>query len=266
MLAQGKEIEEYINFESLPLMRRLFFWSFVLATFLLMAFTTQICFYLWLIAGLIGMWHAFIPVLLVFLILQLYLVLVKTLSLSTCCCFVLSFVGLLLYAAKCKEELHLNWIVTVIPIAVVEIIFLIHLVWITVQSVRAIFILTRRQIICVTGFLVSFLLALVAEGITVTRDCPAASFPLFFQMSENTVQILPLKIWVIAGSLFTVSALTVVQKELDRIAHSRGYTDPMPLTRSQLGWEPMAGYREVTSILIGVIQIAPPRISNSRYD
>lgn len=94
MQAQGVELEQYIDFESLPLMRRLFFWSSVLATFLMLSFTTQIFLYLWLVAGVIGMWHAFYPVLLVFILLLTYLMLVRTLSPSTCWCFALSFVGL----------------------------------------------------------------------------------------------------------------------------------------------------------------------------
>ena len=94
MQAQGVELEQYVDFESLPLMRRLFFWSSVLATFLVLSFTTQIFFYLWLVAGIIGMWHAFYPVLLVFVLLFTYLILVKTLSPFTCCCLASSFVGL----------------------------------------------------------------------------------------------------------------------------------------------------------------------------
>lgn len=94
MQAQGVELEQYVDFESLPLMRRLFFWSSVLATFLVLSFTTQIFFYLWLVAGAIGMWHAFYPVLLVFILLFIYLILVKTLSPFTCSCLASSFVGL----------------------------------------------------------------------------------------------------------------------------------------------------------------------------
>ena len=94
MQAQGMELEQYIDFDSLPLMRRLLFWSSVLATFLVLSFTTQIFFYLWLVAGVIGMWHAFYPVLLVFILLLLYLFLVRTLSVSTCSCYALSFLSL----------------------------------------------------------------------------------------------------------------------------------------------------------------------------
>ena len=92
--AQGEELEQFISFESLPLMRRLFFWSSVFATFLVLSLTAQVFLYLWIVAGVIGMWHAFYPVLLVAVLLLLYLCLVKTLSPFTCSCFALSFIGL----------------------------------------------------------------------------------------------------------------------------------------------------------------------------
>lgn len=94
MQALGLQLEQYIDFESLPLMRRLFFWSTVLATFLLLTLSTQVFLYLWIVAGVIGMWHAVIPLLIIFTVLFIYLILVKTMSLSACCCFALSFLGM----------------------------------------------------------------------------------------------------------------------------------------------------------------------------
>jgi hypothetical protein len=107
MLALGLQIEQYIDFESLPLMRRLFFWSTVLATFLLLTLTTQIFLYLWIVAGLIGMWHAVIPLLITFTVIFIYLILVKTMSLTACSCFALSFLGMVsnLHCAKLCQEL-----------------------------------------------------------------------------------------------------------------------------------------------------------------
>jgi hypothetical protein len=93
MLAQGLELEQFIDFESLPLMRRLFFWSSVLATFLILTLTTQIFLYMWVVAGVIGIWHAAIPVLIEFAIIQIYFILVKTLSLASCTCFALSYLA-----------------------------------------------------------------------------------------------------------------------------------------------------------------------------
>lgn len=106
MLALGLQIEQYIDFESLPLMRRLFFWSTVLATFLLLTLTTQIFLYLWIVAGLIGMWHAVIPLLIMFTAIFIYLILVNTMSLTACSCFALSFLGMvsnLIYVKNCLK-------------------------------------------------------------------------------------------------------------------------------------------------------------------
>lgn len=106
ILAQGLELENYIDFESLPLMRRLFFWSSVLATFLLLALTTQILLFLWIIAGLIGMWHALIPIIVIFALLQIYLILVKTGSAAACFCFALSLTSAVSINPDCNHTFY----------------------------------------------------------------------------------------------------------------------------------------------------------------
>lgn len=103
MLAQGLELEQFIDFESLPLMRRLFFWSSVLATFLILTLTTQIFLYMWVVAGVIGIWHAAIPVLIEFAIIQIYFILVKTLSLASCTCFALSYLAVVSKTRPCTD-------------------------------------------------------------------------------------------------------------------------------------------------------------------
>ena len=76
--------EEYVDYESLPLMRILFLWSSVLAFGMLLILTTQILFYLWYILGIIGMWHAFIPVISFAAIALVFMYLVHCVSIFDC--------------------------------------------------------------------------------------------------------------------------------------------------------------------------------------
>jgi hypothetical protein len=94
MRARGISSRSYMNFESLPLMRRLLFWSSLFAIFMILALTTQVLFYLWLIEGVIGMWHALAPVITITILLMSYLFLVRTLSIPTFLTFAALFTDL----------------------------------------------------------------------------------------------------------------------------------------------------------------------------
>jgi hypothetical protein len=268
MLAQGLELEQFIDFESLPLMRRLFFWSSVLATFLILTLTTQIFLYMWVVAGVIGIWHAAIPVLIEFAIIQIYFILVKTLSLASCTCFALSYLAVvssyhvitsktlyqlmtyfystvqyyntitlqyyitslqLLYTAKCMGELGLSWVVTCSPIITVQSGLIMHCLSIIIQACRGRLDLTIRQYFTLGGFIISITGASFAEYITISTECPTIKVP--FQLTAPMMRSLPMLCWIVVGITFTVSVLLTVEQELNRIASSRGYTDPIPLSR-----------------------------------
>lgn len=281
MRAQGLELEQFIDFESLPLMRRLFFWSSVLATFLILTLTTQIFLYMWVVAGVIGIWHAAIPVLIEFAIIQIYFILVKTLSLASCTCFALSYLAVvskclqyasklnklvhypvfmskklyqpmtdfystvqyyntitlqyyitslqLLYTAKCMGELGLSWVVTCSPVITVQSGLMMHCVSIIIQAFRGRLDLTMRQYFTLCGFIISITGASFAEYITISTEYTIFTVP--FQLTSPMIRTVPMLCWIVVGIFFTVSVLLTVEQELNRIASSRGYTDPIPLSR-----------------------------------
>ena len=118
---------------------------------------------------------------------------------------------------------------TILPVAIVEIFLLNHAVWIICQARRRGLSLSVRQSLCVGGYTCSISAAIIAEVITATRDFPMML--LTFKLSESEVLVLPMALWVGAAVLFCISALAIVQQELYHIADSRGYTDPIPLSR-----------------------------------
>ena len=75
----------------------------------------------------------------------------------------------------------------------------------------------------------SILAAVAAEVLTVYRDYPTTSPP--FHMTPESIISVPMILWVGVGIVFISSVLAIVHQELGRIAVSKGYTDPVPLTR-----------------------------------
>lgn len=73
----------YVDHQSLPLMRRLFCWSVVISISFFMIFITQVFYYLWFI-GLMQIWDSFISIIFIFVIFLLYMYTVQIFSLIVC--------------------------------------------------------------------------------------------------------------------------------------------------------------------------------------
>ena len=127
-------------------------------------------------------------------------------------------------------ELGLSWIVTCSPIITVQAGLLLHCLSIIIQACRGILVLTARQYFCLLGFIISILGAAFAEYITISTEYTTLKISSL-QLSESLTRTVPMLCWIIVGITFTFSVLLTVEQELNRIASSRGYTDPIPLSR-----------------------------------
>jgi tryptophan-rich sensory protein len=114
-------------------------------------------------------------------------------------------------------------------------ILILHCIWIILQVGLRKLELTWRQTVCLFGFLLTLTLAFIAEALTATRD---SSGPPPLHMTAASVQIVPMILWVVIGVIFTTSAVLIIEQEMSHIAHSRGYTNPIPLTRYQRYYTP----------------------------
>jgi hypothetical protein len=94
MESEGISTQEYIDFSSLPLLRKLLFWCFISSISLILIFISQISFYIWLTAGIIGFWYSILPIILLHFSLLGACVVSKTFSFSTCLILLLSAVEL----------------------------------------------------------------------------------------------------------------------------------------------------------------------------
>jgi hypothetical protein len=85
MRLQGTESDlQFIDYDSLPLMRRLFFLNIITCISYILTLTAQILFYLWLIPGTIGVWHALLPVCLLVSFYLIYMYVMKVFSFPAC--------------------------------------------------------------------------------------------------------------------------------------------------------------------------------------
>ena len=89
--SQGLEQEfNFIDYDSLPLMRRLLFWCVVSGLSFTLALVAQLLYYFWFI-GLMKMWHALIPIAILLSVYTLYMYVVNIFSLLSCFILTLLF-------------------------------------------------------------------------------------------------------------------------------------------------------------------------------
>ena len=126
-------------------------------------------------------------------------------------------------------ELGLSWMMTCSPIIIVQFGLFAHCISIVIQACRGILDLTLRQYFSLIGFIMSIIGAVFAEYITISTEYTQLKIP--FHLSASLMRTLPMLCWIVVGISFTISVLLTVERELNRIASSRGYTDPIPLSR-----------------------------------
>jgi len=108
---ENMEELRYIDYDSLPLMRRLFCSSFLLLISLILILITQILFSLWYLFyndHIINIYHTFIPIIILFILFLLYSSLIKAASLQTCIVFTVLFIQLVRFVLNC--ELIYKWL------------------------------------------------------------------------------------------------------------------------------------------------------------
>ena len=237
---------ESIDYESLPLLRRLFFWGVTSALFAILIIVAQILVYLWLVENAIGMWNALCPVIFVFVLLLCYMFAMRTISLATCSVATLILLEMILFTIKISGEVAtMSWILASAPIVIVQLFWGIHLAFVFTCDLKGSYQLTSKQRLCLFSYAISLILCLVAEGITCTADGSAA----------EPAQVL----WAVAVPIFVTAGVIILREESSLIAASRGYTEPQSLSKTEDGWEPLSG-SVITSLLLGTISMSLPVI------
>ena len=232
---------DYIDYDSLPLLRRLFCWGIVSALFAAMAVVTQVLFYLWLVVNAIGMWNALLPIAIMFVLLLCYMWAMSTISVGTCGIASILLLDGVLFCMKLSGDISLSWLTISIPMMLVQVVWSGHLIIVASQVFRSVYELTYTQRISLSLYLVSFLLSFVAEFITCV-------------MEENSGSV-PLLLWTFAVPFFMIGGIIIMREEGSLMASSRGYIDPQPLSRTDEGWETLSSSITI-SLLLGTIVVS----------
>ena len=232
---------DYIDYDSLPLLRRLFCWGILSALFAAMAVVTQVLTYLWLVENAVGMWNALLPVFTMFFLLLCYMWSISTISLGTCGIVTALVIDGILFCMKVSGEISISWWTISIPMMIVQIIWSGHLISIVTLDFRGIYELSINQRVSLTLYLASFLLCLAAELLTCFIGRNSDFIPVF--------------LWTFAVPIFMIGSVIIMREEGNLMASSRGYIDPQSLSRTDEGWGSSFGSTTV-SLLLGTIFVS----------
>eukprot|EP01038_Epipyxis_sp_PR26KG_P015845 gene15845-21467_t len=251
MRAHGTEDgQQFIDYDSLPLMRRLFFWTIVLSISFLFALFAQILYYLWFIHKVIGIWHAIVPISFLIIVYLFYMYIVEVFSLISCFNVSLLALEMSLYTAKVTNELDANWFLVSLPILVVQSISLFEIFSISYYHITGHYSLDQPQLLALFGYFCSDILSIVAVFVQISQVS-----------SSLSGTIMPMILWTIAVCIFSASGIVILGKESVQLASSRGFQTPTPLCRTAIGWEASRIQHSVSSLLLGKVKILPPTLA-----
>lgn len=234
----------HIDFDSLPLMRRLIAWVIALVSALLTALLAQVLYYVWFVQALLGVWHAALPALLLLTAHMLYMYCMSMFSLWACCTYTGLVLATVLFTLK-QTHPRWPWAAVCAPFLLTMASLLAHHGKAAADSMRGRLLLSPMQRLCLAAYIVSSALASAAALSTALH--PLQPHPQPQGQGETTAYLL----WLIAVPLFLCAAMAVLAVEGSRIARSRGFVQPHPLVRSAEGWQASPWGREVSIWLLG---------------
>ena len=250
MRAQGLDIRaDYMTYDSFPLMRQLFFWIIVLIIFGLLILSSYILFYLWFTIGAIGMWHALAPAICVLSLIISYLYVVNTIHVSSLAKVFIVLLTIILSIYKHRSEMTdkisvmpIPWHILHFPLICVQLITAVDLIknFVSFRVLNKIQMNKTQQYCCII-YILSILLMIFAEL------CPIKN-------SNLTVVV-----WLISCIMFTFAITSIVDQEFLAIRKSRGYSDPIPLSKTRYGWEAALILVDHRHILLGTITNMMPQ-------
>lgn len=250
MRAQGLDIrEDYMTYDSFPLMRQLFFCIIVLIIFGTLTLISYTLFYLWFTTGIIGIWYALAPALLVFSLIMSYLYVVNTVHIKSLIMIFIVLLTIILSIYKQRAEIVgksdgviIPWYFLQLPLVCVQLITVVDMIRICVNYwINNVIQIDKTQQYCCMLYIISVLLMIFAE---------------FFPIKSSNIIAL---VWFTSSITFTFALISIVDQELVIIRKTRGYYDPIPLSKTRHGWEAAKDLVDDRHILLGTIKNMIPQ-------
>jgi hypothetical protein len=252
--ASGRSAERLIQYDSLPLMRKIFLYGVLSAFYALFALISQFLLYVWCVSGSFGMWYALIPTIFVIIIFVAYAIMVRTVTDEALIMSGLLLLDLLFVGLRFRGQIVWSWGLVLLPVLGTEGYVVYHL-YNMANGVRLRqWFLTEEQWRSWYEAGCAVLFSIVGTSITMLtgdNDSPPISVCV----------MLPKLCWLGAIVLMTLVVLRTFNSDCAHLAESRGYSQPQPLTHeTDEGWIRVPAVDDflVSPILGRVAKLEPP--------
>lgn len=168
--------------------------------------------------------------------------------------------------------LNISWTVTTIPLMIAEAAAYFNMIVIIVKGMRREYSYSKFQLICIIGYTIAILLSSWAEIDMIQEEIfrsssnssvastwmnilfPVTTTTAVTTTTTRTISMLPAILWTIVVSIVTLCGMIVMNIEGRRLAVTRGFQDPKPLSRTVNGWELCTGGGQVYLPTLGTVQ------------
>ncbi|RYH29648.1 hypothetical protein EON65_07830 [archaeon] len=228
----------YIDFDSLPLLRRLLGYLLSFGISLVLCLTTQILYYLWFIHSYFSVWHAVIPTFILLLFYTAYMYSMSVFDTWSCCTFSLFVLDLPLVTLQLDGFIHLPSTILLAPFVLGVSSCLVYYLTTLYQLLGGRLMASRQQCFCLFLYILSLALLLL----------PAVWLPM-------DSLLLAAEAFLLAVPLFTIPLAIVLYAQGMELAESRGYSKPMILIQDEEGaWVPAPHGNMISIWLLGSMQ------------
>lgn len=171
----------------------------------------------------------------------------------------------MLILLKCNGQLPgMSWTLTCMPLYFLLPSALTYTTYILVQQARGHYALRGVQLWAAVSYIVCTLFLSAAVIVTVCREQITGvplwtKHPYIVQDSDIAlVDHVQYMLCLVAVTVFSLCVIAVLNYEGRMVANTRGFRDPVPLSRYPDGWRPTTGAGDIYTILLGTIQVRPP--------
>jgi uncharacterized membrane protein len=115
----------------------------------------------------------------------------------------------------------------------VECVLLSHMKTILIKQNKGVVRMNKRQILCSFCYLLSIILAIMTNIVTVYNDIKHKNDNSEFKMSKEHAYLVSSSTvaWIFIVLLFFGAMLAIFDQEMNELAKSRGFTTPLEVTR-----------------------------------
>ena len=223
-------LRQYLMDDSLPLLRRILCWSLLLFVLLILTLLSELSMVMYNLSE--GAWirryTALSPIYFALFVIAVYSVCLKSIDILTCGCLFLLLIYSVLCGVTAGTSLTLAMVVFKTCLILIPTMVLVAHIYYVVRHYQC----TATQRCSCVCYGLGALCIVLSVGINLLSTLEQRSI----RMLENGVTRASNVLWVMAVVSFAAGGVPVVKDESERLAASRGYSEPRRLCRKEEGW------------------------------